>query len=739
MGCEDLSMTTMEINMQSEKTNYSYNRLAKEQSPYLLQHAQNPVDWFPWGNEAFNKAKKEDKPILLSIGYSTCHWCHVMEHESFENQAIAQKMNDYFVSIKVDREERPDVDHIYMSAVQSMTGSGGWPLTVFLTPDKEPFFGGTYFPPYEKWGSPGFMNVLESIHQSWTNRRSDVLEAAEEMKNLLSRQSLKSPGKEDQLDITIFQETLRRYFSTFDKQYGGFGSAPKFPMAHNLSLLLRISKRFEDKEAVQMVQKTLDHMQTSGTYDHLGGGFHRYSTDRIWQVPHFEKMLYDQALISKAYLEGVQYFNDETYAQTAREILDYVLRDMTDESGGFYSAEDADSLNPDDFKDMSADLANVTAEKKEGAFYIWSETELKALLDEQALNVIRLVYDIQSNGNAKQDPHGEFVGKNVFHQAQSFDYVANELSLSKQEVESILQNAKQILFKQRQKRPKPHLDDKVLVDWNGLMISSLALGGRILQEQKYLDAAQKAANFIIENMMGTDGQLFHRYRNGEVGIQGTIEDYAFFTNSLLDLYETTFDITYLEKTLELTQYMMDNFWDQKHGGFYMTEEDVVDLIVRPKEYYDGAIPSGNSVALIVLARLRNLNPEGSWSNILKEYFKSFLYNIKSNPTAYSVGLMAYDYFVGPNQQLVISTKDLDQSADQMIQSVYKRFLPMKSVIVRNDKQALDRLIKIMPFVERQVPWQNKTTAYYCENFQCQLPVTELEKFEVLLDFGHTKN
>ena len=503
------------LHAQSEAERHT-NRLVHEKSPYLLQHAHNPVDWYPWGDEAFEKAKKEDKPIFLSVGYSTCHWCHVMEEESFSNPEMAKIMNDNFISIKVDREERPDVDNIYMQVVMTMTGSGGWPMTVILTPDLKPFFGGTYFPPEDRWGSPGLKSILNTIASKWETERTQILASSESITQAVRAEAQSKAAMSHALDEKTLEKAYQQFRSQFDSRFGGFGDAPKFPRSHTLSFLLRYWKRPGDGKALEMVEKTLQEMAKGGMYDHLGGGFHRYSTDGQWRVPHFEKMLYDQAILSKSYLEAYQATGKEEYAQIAREIFGYVLRDMTGSNGAFYSAEDADST-PDPAQPKK---------KSEGAFYIWSHDEIVEALGKERADIFNFYFGVEPNGNAPQDPHGEFKGRNILYVGHSLDETAKRLGKSPQEIETILKETKQILFSIRSKRLRPHLDDKVLTDWNGLMISSLAFASRALDEPRYAESAKKAADFLLEKMKRKDGRLMHRYREGEVAIPGFIEDYA---------------------------------------------------------------------------------------------------------------------------------------------------------------------------------------------------------------------
>lgn len=707
------------------------NRLSKEKSPYLLQHANNPVDWYPWSEEAFEKAKREDKPVFLSIGYSTCHWCHVMEHESFENEALAKYLNEHFVSIKVDREERPDVDAIYMSAVQAMTGSGGWPLSVFLGSDKRPFFGGTYYPPYAKWGSPGFFDILASIDHSWKNNRDKLLHSSLSLTKLLEENQ---PGQQDGPPLTdeVFKKAFDQFLQSYDHQFGGFGFAPKFPTSHNLSYLLRYWKRTKKSDALKMVETTLNRMVRGGMYDHLGGGFHRYSTDREWQIPHFEKMLYDQAILSRTFLEMYQITREPFYADTAREVFDYSLRDLRDKRGAFHSAEDADSVDPYEFQGMSPDL-NQVRERKEGAFYLWTYDHVQKLLTSEQTDVVCYHYGIRKDGNAKSDPHGEFIGKNVLYIEHSLADTAEYFKISVQEAQRIVAEAKNILLKERSARLRPHLDDKVLVDWNGLMISSLALGAKVLNDPRYRDAAEEAAQFILFNMV-KDGRLLHRYRDGQSAINGTLEDYAFFINGLLDLYETTFNLLYLKNAVLLQQKMSEFFWDHQKGGYYLTAEDAVDLIYRPKEVYDGAIPSGNSMAALVLLRLYHLTFDKKYQTLSDRLFQAFSENIVQRPSAYSQFLIAFDFAIGPAQEIVIAGSLQDQNISVILEEIFQRFLPNKVIIHRDREDALaQEIIRISPFVKNQPSLNGKPTIFLCENYICQRPTTDLNDFKEMLD------
>ena len=566
------------------------NRLANEKSPYLLQHAHNPVDWYAWGPEAFQKAKAEDKPIFLSIGYSTCHWCHVMERESFENEELAEVLNRYFVPVKVDREERPDVDRIYMMFVQATTGGGGWPMSVWLTPDLKPFYGGTYFPPEDRWGRHGFKSVLEQLAMAWQSDRLRITESGHDIIEELEKHL--APGVSSRPDEGILESGFLQFRRSFDSRLGGFGGAPKFPRGVAYNFLFRYGLRSENQEAIDMVLFTLREMAKGGMNDQLGGGFHRYSVDARWFVPHFEKMLYDQAQLAISYLEGYQISGEQGLAEVAREIFEYVLRDMTDASGGFYSAEDADSV---------IDPAHPK-EKGEGAFYIWTRAEIDEVLDQPAAEWVSYVYGVEENGNVREDPHNEFTGKNILYQRRSVPDAARQFSVTEDEVRRVLENSGRKLLERRATRIRPHLDDKVLTAWNGLMISAFAKGGFILNEARYLDAATRSADFILRDMW-RDGVLLRRWRQGEAAIPGFLDDYAFFAQGLLDLYEASFDTKYLNAANDLTAKMRELFEDRQSGAFYSTAEGDSSLVMRIKEDYDGAEPSGNSVATLNLLQV----------------------------------------------------------------------------------------------------------------------------------------
>ncbi len=717
------------------------NRLAREKSPYLLQHAHNPVDWYAWGPEAFEKAKREDKPIFLSIGYSTCHWCHVMEEESFENVETAKFLNEHFVPIKVDREERPDVDQVYMTAVTAMTGSGGWPLSAFLTPDLKPFYGGTYFPKDDRYGMPSFLRVLQSLSQSWKNNREALVKAGDNVVDALRQQTRgrgDGGGAGEELGPVVLTKAYEQLRSSFDPDRGGFGSAPKFPRSHTLSFLLRVWKRTGQKDALEMVTKTLDEMARGGMYDQLGGGFHRYSVDERWHVPHFEKMLYDQALLSKTYLEAYQITKSPAYARIASEILDYVLREMTSPEGGFYCAQDADSALD----------ASWPKEKREGAVYVWEQAEIERLLGVDDAKIINLMYGVEPNGNVASDPHGEFPNKNVLFVAHDEEDVAKRMGKTREEIRLRLGVARTKLMAVRVQRPAPHLDDKVLTDWNGLMISSMALGYRVLGDKRYRDAAVKAANFLLAKMARADGKLLHRYRKGappypprqagrdedEAGIVGTLEDYAFLVHGLFDLFEAVQDPKYLEQAAHWTSEMTRLFWDEKAGGFFLSAHDAEALLLRSKEIYDGAIPSGNSFAALDLLRVGRLTGNRALEERARKVFVAFSREIVAAPSAYPQMLMALDFSFGPVQEIVIAGDLGEAGTEAMLAEIYQRFLPSTVIAIHPSQPASTRVAmeKLIPFMVGQNSINGKPTVYVCQNYACQVPTTDIGKFKEAL-------
>lgn len=701
------------------------NRLIKEKSPYLLQHAHNPVDWFSWGDEAFQKAKKENRPLFVSVGYSTCHWCHVMEEESFSDAEIAKIMNEYFVAVKVDREEHPELDSLYMKAVMSLTGSGGWPLNVFLTPEKIPFYGGTYFPPRDTWAMQGFKTILLSVAHSWHERRDDIVRSAQALAKAMQQSAFAfaNPQKPVAINETLFAKAYESFYGQFDARFGGFGDAPKFPQGHALGFLLRHGERTRNRQALDMVEQTLLHMARGGIYDQIGGGFHRYATDAQWRIPHFEKMLYDQALLAMAYLEAFQATHNNGYAALARGILDYLVREMMHPDGGFYSAQDADSPDPYNRN-----------EKKEGAFYLWKKDEITGLLGKENSEIFAYCFGVAASGNAISDPHGEFEKKNVLYIAHSAQDAASHFKKPVAEIERIIKASKEKVFDARSRRPRPHLDDKILTDWNGLAISSFAFASRVLNDAAYRHAAEKAAQFILQQLHDEHGRLLHRYRQGEAAFVGTLDDYAFFIHGLIDLYEATFDAHYLAAARRLSRQMLALFWDEANGGFFLTAHDAEALFMRAKELYDGAIPSGNSIAALGLIRLARLTMEKECEEKAQRLFAAFSNAVAAMPHAYPQLLIALDYAFGPSREIVLAEGKNRGLIDECVQSMYRRFIPRKVVAFRPHAEKEARgVAALIPFIERMIPLEDKTTVYFCENYTCQAPVTEREALERLLD------
>ena len=684
------------------------NRLKDEKSPYLLQHADNPVDWYSWGKEAFEKAKREDKPILLSIGYSTCHWCHVMEHESFEDEEVAKLMNETFISIKVDREERPDIDNIYMTVCQILSrGSCGWPLNVFMTPDKKPFYAATYIPKNSRHGRIGMMELLPRVEELWKNKREDIVKSANSVAETLA---VATDPTKIQSSEKLNESTLKRAYeqlaSRYDPEYGGFGNRPKFPTPHNFLFLLRYAQRADNPQAVNMVLNTLTHMSRGGIFDHVGFGFHRYSTDAQWLVPHFEKMLYDQALLAMAYTEAYQLTKNKNSKLTAERIFNYVLRDMTSPEGGFYSAEDADS------------------EGEEGKFYLWTENDIVKILGKDDGELISKTYNTKSDGNFFDEVTGKKPGTNILHLNKDLNQTTKELNIPEDELNRRLEKSRHKLFKVRKKRIHPFKDDKIITDWNGLMIAALAKGGRVFGDETYTAAAARCADFINENLY-KNSRLLHRYRNGESGILANIDDYAFLIWGLIELYESTFDLKHLNQAIELTGQMITLFWDGDNLGFYFTPRDGEKLLVRQKEIYDGAVPSGNSIAMYNLLRLSRLTSNSEYEKLSSELASAFSSTLNNSPISHTMFMVALDFAVGPSYEIVISGDKHSKDTKSMIKKLRENYVPNKVVVLREQNSA--DIEKIAPYTKSQRLINNKATAYVCENFVCKLPTNDPDK------------
>ncbi len=685
------------------KSDQKANRLIREKSPYLLQHARNPVDWYPWSEEAFERARAENKPIFLSVGYSTCHWCHVMAHESFEDREVARLMNEAFVCIKVDREERPDVDGIYMSVCQIMTGSGGWPLTILMTPERKPFFAGTYIPKENRHGRIGMIELIQGVERVWKTRHGDVLSSAEQVTTALQQVSKESsagdpPGK---AACRAAYETLA---GQFDMSNGGFGAAPKFPSPHHFLFLLRYWKRTGEPTALEMVEKSLAAMRRGGVYDHLGYGFHRYSTDARWRLPHFEKMLYDQAMLSMAFLEAFQATGKTLYAETAGEIFTYVLRDLKAPGGGFYCAEDADS------------------EGEEGKFYQWTESEIRSILDADEAALAIETFGIEKDGNFLDEATRERTGRNVLFLAGSPEEAARET----------LEGAREKLFRARERRVRPGRDDKILTDWNGLMIAAMAKGAQVLDRPDWAEAAAEAARFVLTRLRDGRGRLLHRYREGEAAVPGMLDDYAFLIWGLLELYEASFDADCLKTALELADNIIDHFHDEKDGGFYFAADDGEEILFRQKDSYDGAIPSGNSVNMLNFLRLSRITGRSDLEQKAIGVSRAFARNIGQIPSAYSQLMVALEFIAGPQFEIVVAGKPGAQDTQEMLNAVRRSFLPNRVLLLRPQGAGSGAIAAIAPYTKDMKADGGRATAYVCRNFACAKPVRTVDEMLGLL-------
>jgi uncharacterized protein YyaL (SSP411 family) len=682
------------------------NRLSSEKNPYLLQHANNPVDWFPWGTEAFEKARSEHKPIFLSIGYATCHWCHVMAHESFEDPQVARLMNRVFISVKVDREERPDLDSVYMTACQMMTGSGGWPLTIIMTPDKKPFFAGTYIPRESRYGRIGMLELIPKIQQLWEQQRDEVINTSEHIADSLLKAT--QNVSHAVLEPSILHQTFTELVHRFDDTHGGFSNAPKFPTPHNLMYLLRYWKRTNESNGLMMVTKTLDAMRQGGIYDHVGFGFHRYSTDAQWLVPHFEKMLYDQALLALAYTEAFQATGSRLYRDTAREILTFVTRDMTSPEGGFYSALDADT------------------EGEEGRTYVWTFDEIASALGEDA-SLFSRIFNITKEGNYAEEAIGMRTGRNIPHRSFSWKELADTFGMEEQKLCSMIELCRQKLFETRQKRAQPHIDDKVLTDWNGLMIAAFAMAGRVFEDRRFIESALRAAEFILLRMRTEKGRLLHSYRDDQASVAAFIDDYAFLIWGLIELYEATFDVQYLLSANSLSEIAIEHFWDTSKGGFFLSADDGEALIVRKKEIYDGALPSGNSVAMLNLARLGALTASSAFRIKAEGIGKAFSDKALQAPSAHTFLLVALDFLIGPSYEVVIAGESGSEDTREMLSALSKSFIPNAVILFRDCGAEVPDTAEIAPFSREQTCIEGKATAYVCRSQNCKLPTTHVKK------------
>ncbi len=688
------------------------NQLINEKSPYLLQHAYNPVDWHAWNDDAFEKARREDKPIFLSIGYSTCHWCHVMEKESFEDPDVARVMNRVFVSIKVDREERPDIDHSYMTVCQMMTGGGGWPLNIVMTADRKPFFAGTYFPKSSRHGRIGLIELSERIEHLWSNDRAQIEDATEKIVTALNVPAPR--GASGELDLEVLSTAFQQLSQRFDPTYGGFGESPKFPTPHNLLFLLRYWKRSGDEKSIQMVTKTLDQMRLGGIFDHIGFGFHRYSTDAQWLTPHFEKMLYDQAMLALAYTEAYQATGKISYRKTVEEIFDYVLRELTSPEGTFYSAEDADS------------------EGEEGKFYLWTLDEIREALPDTEVNLVERAFNVFSMGNFKEETTQSLTGRNILHLKRPLEQLNGQLGFSENQIQETWEKARKRLFEIREKRVHPHKDDKILTDWNGLMIAALSEASRVFSNPNYARAASRAANFILTHMRDTDGRLLRRYRLGEAGLSAHVDDYSFLVWGLLELYETTFETRYLKEALHLNTDFVERFWDKESGGFFFTADDSEKLLVRQKEIYDGATPSGNSVAAMNLIKLSRITGSTELDSMVSAFGDAFSGTVRLFPSAYTQFLLFADFLLGPSFEVVIVGTKGAEETDIMLKRLNSSYVPNKVVILKNSNREHTEIVSIAHYLKDFEIINKRVTAFVCGNYTCESPTNDPEKMLSML-------
>ena len=680
------------------------NRLSREKSPYLLQHADNPVDWYPWGEEAFAKAKAENKPVFLSIGYSTCHWCHVMAHESFEDEQVAALLNDAFVCVKVDREERPDIDKVYMAACQMLTGQGGWPLTIIMTPDKEPFFAATYIAKKSRSDSIGLIDLIPRVAAAWLGNTERVRQSAAEI--ISSMQHIWNVSSEGELPRSIQEQTFNHLAGQFDEIFGGFGTAPKFPMPHQLLFLLRHGSRSGNPKAIRMVEKTLSAMAAGGIHDHLGGGFHRYSTDPRWLVPHFEKMLYDQALLSVAYTEAFQVTGNVFFRDVAEKIFAYVFRDLTSPEGGFYSAEDADS------------------EGEEGKFYLWRQRELEEILLPDEVKLITYYYAVEPQGNYTDELKGGFTGHNILYRQHSLTDLAAKLKMTESDLQQKATAIAGELFKHREKRIRPHRDDKITTDWNGLMIAALARAGRVYGNEVYRDAAAAAARFVLDNLRGKDGRLLHRWRDGEAAMPASLDDHAFFIWGLIEVYEATFDPQWLSAALSLNDDLTRYYWDEAGGAYYFTPADGEKLLLRQKELYDGAIPSGNAMACLNLIRLGKMTGRPELEERADRLLKSVAGAIRQMPGGCAQFMIALDLLEGPSYEVVIAGVPDREDTRAILETLNRHYLPRAAVLFRPAGAADKLLAQLAPYVQDMDMIDGRATAYVCVNQACHTPTTD---------------
>jgi uncharacterized protein len=678
--------------MQRSEKKYT-NRLISETSPYLLQHARNPVDWYPWGEEAFEKARAEDKPLLVSIGYSACHWCHVMEHESFENEEIARIMNEHFVNIKIDMEERPDVDQIYMNFVQLTTGHGGWPMNVFVTPDKIPFFGGTYFPPTPRRNMPSWPQILMSVADAYKNKREELMRSASDILGEMRRLGVTDASGAGALSLDQTDAAFLGFTRSFDAKNGGFGGAPKFPPSMSLEFLLRYYRRTKNEKALAMVAQTCTKMAEGGIYDQLGGGFHRYSVDAVWLVPHFEKMLYDNAQLARVYLHVFQITKDEFYRRVAVEILEYVRREMFDAgTGGFYSTQDADS------------------EGVEGKFFVWTPEEIENILGARDAQIFNFYYDVSEEGN--------FEERNILNVNYTIEATAEALKISEDELKATLERGREKLFAEREKRVKPFRDEKILTAWNGLMLAAFAEASAILDSSEYLEIARRNAEFILRNLQ-KNGYLLRTYKDGRAKLNAYLEDYANFADALGELYQVSGEIKYLREAKRLADLMIAEFWDEDGGGFFFTANNHEELIVRNKDFFDNATPSGNSVAADVLLKLARLLGDEKYERLAVTVLRLVAPQIRRYPNGFGRALAALEFYLTPTREIVV----IGEKGNDLEREIWREYLPHKVVVLSGDEETAAADADFIPLLQGRKMIDGRATAYVCENFTCHKPVT----------------
>lgn len=718
------------------------NRLAREHSPYLLQHADNPVDWYPWGPEAFERARREDKPIFLSIGYSTCHWCHVMAHESFEDADAARVLNENFVSIKVDREERPDIDRVYMMFVQATTGAGGWPMSVWLTPDLKPFFGGTYFPPTSRWGRPGFVDVLTELARAWRSNRSELIQSADSILEQLRRSSGADDATGEALPVAgrdAITTGIAAFAQAYDARHGGFGGAPKFPRPAELLFLLEAGGLTGDWEARRMAVDTLRAMSRGGMRDQIGGGFHRYSVDAEWRVPHFEKMLYDQAQLVLAYLEAAAISGDPYFAAVAEDTLAYVMRDLRSPDGAFYSAEDADSIVPGGLEPAGVPIIGAPRheEKREGAFYVWSAGQIARLLGDDAAVVSRR-FGIEPNGNALADPQGEFTGQNILYIAQEIEDIAARAALTPQQVIAVLTRARRALFDARAERPRPHLDDKIITAWNGLTIAAFARAGRQLVDSpsraQWIGVAEAAARWVLSALWNPETKrLFRRHRAGESGIDGFCEDYAYLAWGLVELFQATGEAEWLTAALSVVDAQTALFYDERDGGWFSTTGEDRSVLLRAKEDYDGAEPAAASVTVRVLLQLGHITGRDALTRQAERSFQRYGPGLGQIVRVMPLMVANLALWQGGGTQVVITGVAEAAETQALARVAAHTFLPWAVTIPVRSTDARARLAAVMPWMEGLRVDPDVARAYVCDNFTCLAPVGDPAELQNVLE------